>query len=804
MQQHRKLKSSELRFLCDPCELGFETTDQLEPLEQIIGQQRAVRAVDLGLGMRSFGYNIYVAGSPGTGKKTLIRSLVEKIASRQDVPPDIFYVHNFDDPDHPRVILVPAGTACKFKRDMTRLLDTLKEEIPKAFKSEDYESRRNAILQTFQMERAKRIDSLQKRAREMNLAVKTSGAQILTVPLIDGKEVTPEEFEELPEQQQQELRKKQKNLSEIIQETYREIRRLQQETQEKVRELDQFVALIATGHFLDELRDKYASYSRIIHYLDSVQEDLVDQVDNFLKSTEKKPESELPPGMKNNRTEPLRRYSVNVVVDNSRQQGAPVVSESNPNYRNLIGFMEREARMGTLYTDFTMIRSGSILKANGGYLIMDLVDLLLTPLAWEALKRAIQDSQVHIQDPLEQHGMIATAGLRPEPVPVDLKVIILGSSELYHLLYNADEDFQKLFKVRADFDTIMKRDESHTEQYARFVHTLCEKEKLRHFDCQAVATLIEHSSRMVSDKTRLTLRFSDMADLIRESNYWASKNGDTYVRKGDVQQAIAEKKFRSNLAEERLQQMIDEQSILLQISGTAVGQLNGLSVFQVGDYAFGKPTRLTAEVSAGEQGVVNIEREARLSGRIHDKGVLILSGYLHGMYGRSIPLSLNASICFEQSYTSVDGDSASSAELFAILSSLSGLPLRQSLAVTGSMNQKGMVQPIGGVNEKIEGFFQTCRAQELNGEQGVIIPRQNVQNLMLSQEVIEAVEAEQFHIFAIETVDEGIEILTSRPAGKRQPDGTFPEGTVHRMVLEKLREMYEIIQRRYSSQSSIG
>lgn len=789
-----EVKAEELRVICDVGEFRFETTADVEPLEGIIGQERALRAIEFGLGMQSFGYNIFVAGTPGTGKKTLIRSLVERIAKEKSAPVDLFCVMNFDRPESPRVLQVPPGVGRRFSGDMALLVETLLDEVPKAFKSEDYEERKKLIIEKFQETRGALIERLQREARERNLAVKTSGTQIVTVPVVNGAELTPEQFAALPPEAQATIQKNQAELSETVGKAYHEIRQSQLATQERIRDLDRTAALIAAGHYLDELRKEYAEQAEILKYLEQVQSDVIDNIALFL------PEAQGEEGRSDTddvSVDPLRRYRVNVIVDNESQQGAPVVTETHPTYRNLIGYAEREAKMGTLSTDFTMIRAGSILAANGGYLILDLVDVLSAPMAWEALKRVLQDGEVKIQDPTDQYGMVSTVGMRPKAIKVDLKVIILGRSNAYNLLYGADEDFQKLFKIKAEFDTVLRKSDGHLKQYARFVRTLCDKEDLRQFDGDAVARLIEHSSRMVSDKTRLTLRFSDVADLIRESNYWAGQASKMIVGREEVEKSIQEKIFRSNLYEQRLQEMIDEGNLLIETSGEIIGQINGLSVFQVGDFAFGKPTRLTAQVSVGEKGVVNIEREARLSGRIHDKGVLILSGYLNGKYGQQFPLSLNASICFEQSYSGVDGDSASSTELYAILSSLAGLPIRQSIAVTGSINQKGMIQPIGGVNEKVEGFFDTCRSRGLNGSQGVIIPYQNVQNLVLKQAVVEEVRSGKFHIYQIGTVDEGLEILTGFEAGKVSDDGSYPEGTIHFLAQQRLKEMSEKVQRLY-------
>jgi len=792
-----ELNTRELRYVCDPKTLGFQSTEEVEPLDQVIGQDRAVRSIDFGLTMRCFGYNIYAAGVPGTGKKSLIKSFVERIAREQPAPPDIFYVHNFTEPDYPFAIKASPGMGTQFKRDMDHLIGTLKDELPRAFQSEDYEKRKARIIEEFQRERQAFIETVQAEARKNEMLIKGTDTQVMTIPLVNGQEVGPEAFEQLPPKVQEDIRRRQKNLGVSINNAYREIRQRQQSAQEKVHELDRRVALSVEGHVLTELRARYKSNKGILNYLKAVEEDVLEHLPEFLQPEGEAAADPLKMASATVRSD-LRgadRYRVNIIVDNSKLTGAPVLVESNPTYKNLIGTLEREARMGTLYTDFTMIRPGSVLRANGGYLILDITDVLMSPFAWEALKRVLQNKEVKIEDVAEQFGYMATAGLRPQAVEVDLKVIVSGSADLYHLLYYGDEDFQKIFKIKADFDVMAPNSPDQIQMYARYISRLCREEGLKHFDRQAVAELIGHSARMVADKRRLTLRFSDVADLIRESSYWASQNGNRLVRKKDVQKMLEERAYRSNLLEERIQDMINERSIIIETSGEAVGQINGLSVYQIGNYSFGKPTRITARVSIGDQGVLNIEREAKLSGSIHDKGVLILSGYLHGRYAQQFPLALNASICFEQSYSGVDGDSASSTELYAVLSSLAGIPLKQSIAVTGSVDQMGTIQPIGGVNEKIEGFFETCRAKGLTGEQGVMIPRQNVENLMLKQEVIDAVKRGQFHIYAVESIDQGLEILTGKKAGRIKADASYPEGTVHHAVQNRLKGMAESVKR---------
>jgi len=786
-----EIPARQLRYVCNPRQFTFKTTEDLEPVDRVIGQDRAVRSIDFGLTIRRFGYNIYAAGIPGTGRKSLIKSFVERIARTQPVPPDIFFVYNFAEPDHPRAVTAPAGTGPTFKKEMERFVATLKEELPKAFQTDDYEKRKGRILEDFQRKRQSVIEIVQTEARKNDMVIKGTDSQVVTVPLVDGEEVPSEAFDQLPPDVQEDVRRRQKNLSVSIGAAYRKVRQLQAKAHDKMRNLDRQVAISVQEPHLAELRSLHRDHKQILDYLKAVEEDIVENLAQFVP-TEDEPDSRKTSVPNRRASDRLERYRVNLVVDNSRQAGAPVIVESHPTYKNLIGTLEREVRMGTLHTDLTMIRAGSVLRANGGYLIMDITDLLVSPFAYDALKRVLQNGEVKIEDATEEYGFIATVGLRPEPVAVDLKVIMSGSSEIYSALYNHDEDFQDIFKIKADFDTVTKNTEPQLESYVRYISKLCRDEKLRHLDRQAVAEIIEHSARMVADQARLTLRFSDVADLIRESDYWASQNGKRIIRRDDVRRAIDERIYRSNLLEERIQEMIDEQDLIVETAGSKVGQLNGLSVYHLGSYSFGKPTRITARVSPGDTGIVNIEREARLSGSLHDKGVLILSGYVHGKYGKT-PLALHASLCFEQSYSGVEGDSASCAELCALISALSGVPLTQAVALTGSVDQMGRVQPVGGVNEKIEGFFETCKRRGLTGNEGVIIPKPNVPNLMLRRDVIEAVKKGEFHIYAVGEIDHALEILTGREAGRAANGTRYPASSVHGLAEAQLREMAETV-----------
>ena len=779
----------QLRYVCNPRHLNFKTTEELHPVDEVIGQDRAVRSIDFGLSIRRFGFNIYAAGVPGTGRKSLIKSFVERIARTEPVPPDIFFVYNFAEPDHPRAMTAPAGTGVKFKKEVEQLVLALKEELPKAFQTDDYEKRKGRILEDFQRKRQSVIEIVQTEARKNDMVIKGTDAQVLTVPLVNGEEVPADALDQLPPEVQEEIRRHQKNLSVSIGAAFRKVRQLQAKAHDKMRNLDRQVAISVQEPHMAELRHRHRDHKQILDYLRALEEDVLENLGQFIP-TEEESDVRKTPVPNRRSSDRLERYRVNVVVDNSRQDGAPVIVESHPTYKNLIGTLEREVRMGTLHTDLTMIRAGSVLRANGGYLIMDITDLLVSPFAYDALKRVLQNGEVKIEDATEEYGFIATVGLRPEPVAVDLKVIMSGSSDIYGALYTHDEDFQDIFKIKADFDTVTKNTQPQLEAYARYISKICRDEKLRHLERRAVAEIIEHSARMVADQTRLTLRFSDVADLIRESDYWASQKGKRVVRQEDVRQAISERIYRSNLLEERIQEMIDEEDLIVETTGSRVGQVNGLSVYHLGSYSFGKPTRITARVSPGDAGIVNIEREARLSGCLHDKGVLILSGYVHGKYGE-LPLALHASLCFEQSYSGVEGDSASCAELCALISALSGIPLIQSIALTGSVDQMGGIQPVGGVNEKIEGFFETCSRRGLDGEHAVIIPKANVANLMLRRDVIEAVKEGKFHVYAINNVDEALEILTGREAGEAGERRRYPDTSIHGMAEAQLREMAE-------------
>jgi len=779
----------QLRNSCDPAQFKFETTEGVAPLEGTVGQDRGVSAINFGFGIKTHGFNLFVAGPTGTGRNSTVNAFVTERAKREPVPSDLCYVHNFTDTDSPNSIILPAGTGCKVVKDVDELLETAKREIPSAFESENYEKRKNDILSEIQQERTRMLNDLQRKAEDMGLAIEMTTVGIVTIPLHHGKPLSREEFEHLPDAVKAEIQQRSDQLQDLIQQGLARARKLEKDASERIEQLDREVALFAVGHLLDELREKYRAYEEVVQYLQQVQNDMMDHLDDFKEKDKSKIAI---PGLEELGGEPsFDRYKVNLIVDNQDQQGAPVVMENHPTYYNLIGRVDFKARLGALTTDFSMIKAGAMHKANGGYLVLQAMDVLTSPLSWDALKRAIRGGEVRIENIAEHYGLIPTSTLKPEPIPVKVKVILIGNPLIYHLLYAFDEDFRKLFKVKADFDIEMTRSDEHVEKYASFIAARVREADLKHFHKTGVAKVVEYGSRLIEDKQKLSTRFIEIADLVSEASYWSSLNRNRYVMAEDVQKAIDEKEYRSNLIEEKIQELMEQGVIMIDTEGEKVGQVNGLSIYAIGDYTFGRPSRITARTFIGKGGVTNIEREAKLSGRIHDKGVMILSGYMSGKYALDKPLPLGATLAFEQLYEEVEGDSASSTELYALLSSLADLPLKQSIAVTGSVNQRGEIQPIGGATRKVEGFYEVCKAKGLTGDQGVIIPHQNVRHLMVKEEVVEAIKNGKFHIWPVKTIDEGIEILTGVPAGQPDSAGKYPEDTVHGRVDRRLQQFAE-------------
>jgi lon-related putative ATP-dependent protease len=787
----RELTADELWCACDCSFFDFESTALLPGEVAIIGQDRAVQAIDFGVGIASFGFNIYALGYTGTGRATTIRTFLSRIAAGQPVPSDWIYVNNFGDPNQPRAISLPPGTATEFHRDMQELVSDLQRDIPRAFESEEYEKHKEGILREMQEQRNAEFIRLEQKANERGFTLLKTAMGMGIAPVLNGQVLTPEAYQQLDEATQQDIEKRQELLQGEMAEVMRKIRDLEKNTKRRLQDYDREIANFAVGHFIEELKRKYGALEEIPDYLAEVQADIVDNVAGF-KGQEEEAAEELTAAVQAGQREALlRRYMVNVVVDNGQQQGAPVVLESNPTYNNLIGRIEHRAEFGALVTDFTMIKAGCLHRANGGYLVVEMRGLLTNPLAWEALKRAIKNCSIRTEEIGAQLQIISTVTLEPEPIPLNVKVVLIGDPLTYYLLYEYDEDFRKLFKVQADFGADFARTPEACHSYAQFIAARCQQEGLLPFEREAVGRVVEYGSRLAEHQEKLSTRFGEIADLIREASYWARRGSRDRTTADDVEKAINERIYRANRAEEQIQEMIDDGTLRVDVTGEAAGQVNGLSVLSLGNYAFGKPGRITVRTYTGKAGVVSLDREAKLSGRIYDKGLLTLSGYLGGKYALGKPLSLSASISFEQLYEEVEGDSASSTELYALLSSLSGLPIKQGIAVTGSVDQQGNVQPIGGVNEKIEGFFLTCQHRGLTGEQGVLIPAQNAVHLMLRADVRQAVAEGKFHVYPVRTIDEGIEILTGVPAGELQDDGTYREGTVHARVMARLAEIAE-------------
>jgi lon-related putative ATP-dependent protease len=788
------LSAQYLRRTCDPSQFDFETTDELEDLDDIVGQERAVDAILFGIRIQREGYNLFALGPSGTGKRTTITEFLHQKAAAEPIPPDWCYVYNFEQPHRPHALQLPPGRGCALRDDMEQLLEELQVTVPAAFESENYRERRKEIEEQFEEKQTKSLNEIQQQAEEHNIGLIRTPTGVGLAPLREGEILSPDEFKKLPEAERQRFEEALPSLQEQLKEAMRQSRQWEREGREKAKELDRQVATFAVDHQIEELRDKYAELPDVVTYLDGVQQDIVKNV-GYFRELDKVEEAPQPLGIRlpSPMTGPpqFRRYQVNVLVDNGDSTGAPVVFEEYPTYNNLAGRIEHIAQMGTLVADFSMIRPGALHRTNGGYLILDAQEVLLQPYAWEGLKRALRARETRIEPLGQALSLVSTISLEPEPIPLDVKVILVGERLLYHLLFQHDPDFSELFKVAVDFNEEMARTADNKHLYARLIATKTRLEGLRPFDREAIARIIEHSSRLAGDAEKLSAHMLSISDLLREADYWAEEASNGVVTAADVQRAISAQIRRTDRVREAVQEQIERGTILINTEGERIGQVNGLSVINLGYFVFGQPSRITARVRLGKGEVIDIEREVELGGPIHTKGVLILSGFLGARYAPEHPLSLSASLVFEQSYGEVDGDSASMAELCALLSALAGVPIRQSLAITGSVNQHGEVQPIGGVNEKIEGFFDICHARGLTGDQGVLIPTSNVQHLMLRQDIVDAAKAGEFHVYPMTTVDEALELLTGIPSGARDAEGKFPEGSINQRVEARLIELAE-------------
>lgn len=769
-----------LRCSCNPHNFSFETTAELNDTDTIIGQPRGVRAIEFGIGIPSHGYNVFVVGEIGASQTQAIERFLQSHAIHQSVPHDWMYVHNFTVPHQPKAIALPAGVGREFKAGMGNLLTALKKDLPEAFNTEAYEEAAEHIRQIYKGQRDALLETLRTQASADGMAIVTIPSGFVVAPMVDGKAMTADEYQQLPVDEYQMLEKKRQTWGEELDEVLRKMRELDKDVGEQLDTLNREVAGSTIKHYFEQLRQKYEQQEAVLPYFEAVYADVLDNLADFA-----------PDDQDEEREVDWRRYEVNLLVDNgprldaSPPAGAPVVVELNPRFTDLLGRMEYEMQYGVSSTHFTNIKPGSLHIANGGYLVINARDLLSHRHAWEALKRTIKTGEIKLQTPdRSDGGQVLAKSLDPAPIPLKVKILLLGNGEEYYRLYSREEDFSELFKVKAEFSIFMPRDEEHEMAYAKYIASRCREENLRHFDRTAVSLIIEYGSREAGYQHRLTTQFGIISDVIREASYWAGRNQHEVVMASDVKQALEERAHRSNLEEERTLEYIREGSLFISTDGRVVGQVNGLSVIDVGDYAYGQPGRITARTFKGERGIVNIDREVDLTGPLHHKGMLTLIGYLGGKYAQERPLSLSASVTFEQNYGTIEGDSAASAELYSILSSLGNLPIKQGIAVTGSVNQLGQIQPIGGTIEKVEGFFTVCKARGLTGEQGVIIPVANLRSLMLNDEVIQAVEEKKFHIWAVQTIEEGMEILTDTPAGEPDAEGNYPEGTLHYAVMQ--------------------
>jgi len=797
-KSYKEVPVEKLRWRLDPATLPFETTDELKPLKEIIGQQRGVEAFQFGIGIDRPGYNVFVTGAAGSGRMSTVRKLLQEMSKKDHVPDDLCYVNCFKNPESPTLLRLKAGTGTSFKKDIRDLVKTLKKEIPKLFESQEYINLKKEVLEAYEKKGKGFFKDLGEKVKEEGFTlVDVQVGQVKrpeVMPLVDGNPVHIDQLEGLvekgrfPKKEYEELKEKHASLTEQIDQIFLELRDLQKEVQEKVEAMDRMMFMKHASDLTAPLIKKYKN-NPIKKYLEAMLEDMADNLQQVFAAQGQMQIPGLSPLLPE--VDRFQPYQVNLLVDNSEQKGPPVIVEDYPTYRNIFGSIERVVdRSGIWRTDFSKIKAGSLIKANGGYLVFNLMDAIVEPGVWKALKRALTSKRLEIET-YDPFYLFTTTGLKPDPIDLDLKVVVISDIYLYHLLQHYDADVKKIFKVRADFDTSMDKNEESIKQFAEFIKMQTDEEKLKPFDRTAVAALVEQAVRMTGRQEKISTSFPAITDLIREADFWAGHEDKPAVLEKYVDKALESKIYRSNMIEEHIQEMIDRGTLMIDVDGDIVGQVNGLAVYALGDYMFGKPSRITASTSMGRAGIINIEREADMSGSTHNKGVFILSGYLRKKFAQDKPLTVSASIAFEQSYGNVDGDSASSTEVYALLSSLSGVPIKQGIAVTGSVNQQGEVQAIGGVNQKIEGFYNCCLKKGANKSQGVIIPESNVKDLMLRKDVVEAVKKGQFHVYPVKTIDEGIEILTGKKAGERKADGTYPKGTINYLVNKKLRDLAE-------------
>ena len=788
MKEKNELSYRQLKMVCNQNMFHFETTEELEPIKDGIGQERGIKALEFGINVDVKGYNIYMEGPSGVGKTMYAKNYLDAISAKKKVPNDWCYIYNFQNPNEPIAVSLPAGQGREFKESMDGFIQEVKKDIKKTFNAEDFEKEKALIKKEFEEKREWVMTKLNEESQKHGFQVKSAQNGIYMMPVIDGKVIPEEEFEKLEETIKQEYESKSLIVQEQIMNAISTIKQIERQSDKRVAEWQSNVALLTVNAHINYIKSKYKRNKKINQFLNDVKQDVLKNVPYFLEEDKQENNQMVQQNPLQKRQDPCLNYRVNLFIDNSNKEGCPVIMDSNYSYQNLFGKLEYENYYGSLRTDYTMLKPGLMHKANGGYIIFQAKDLIANGPCYEELKRVLRVKELGIDNVNEQRSSMAMISLKPEPIPLNLKVILVGNSSIYHTLLSMDSDFRKLFKIKVEFEETAPINEENVNKLARFVHTFCEQEQLPPLDKTAMARLVEYASRLAGDNDKISNRFTDLTEIVGEAGTWAKLAKTKVVTEEFIDKALNERVERIKKYDSKYLEMIKDNTLLINTTGAYVGEINGLTVMTIGDYTFGKPAKITVNTYTGKGGVVNIEREVELSGSTHSKGVYILSGYLGELFAQDIPLCLTASICFEQLYNGVDGDSASSTELYGLLSSLSGIPIKQSIAVTGSVNQKGQIQPIGGVNEKIEGFYQICKMRGLDGTHGVMIPVQNINNLQLSDEVVNSVKNKEFHIYAVSTIEEGIEVLTGVPAGKKDKDGKFPAGTVNHLVYEKLKK----------------
>lgn len=779
-----ELSYKSLKNICNPNTFKFETTDELDSKDLIYGQDRGIKALEFGLDVDSKGYNLYLEGPSGVGKTMYTKNYVTKIASKKKTPDDWCYIYNFENPNEPIAVSLQAGKGKEFRDDMDTFIVDIKKDIKLTFGNEDFDKQKSLMENAFEQKKNLLLEKLNKQTMKNGFQVKTAQNGVYMMPILDGKTIEEDEFEKLDEKTKKQFEENSVKVQEQIIEALNQIKTLEKENAKKIKEWQSNIALITINSHVNPLKSKYKKYSKISNFFEYIKKDILKNINLFIKDQISETKAQT---LKQETVRPWLNYRVNLFVDNSNLTGSPVIMDSNYLYHNLFGKLEYENQYGMLKTDFTMLKPGLLHKANGGYIILQASDLLANPICYDALKKALLVKELNIENNMEQRSYMVMISLKPEPIPLNVKVLLLGDAEIYHTLLALDPDFKKLFKIKVEFEETAPRTDANIMKLARFVHSFSTKEGMLPLDKGAMAKLVEYTSRLSDNQSKLSTRFNEVGEIIAESSTWAKLAKKKLVTSKFIEKTLTERVERVKKYDSLYMEMIKENTLIISTEGAEVGIINGLTILSIGDYSFGKPAKITANTYMGKSGIINIEREIEMSGTSHSKGVLILSGYLGETFAQDFPLSLTASLCFEQLYNGVDGDSASSTELYALLSSLSGIPIKQSIAVTGSVDQKGNIQPIGGINEKIEGFYQVCKQRGLTGEHGVVMPIQNVQNLNLSDEIINSVKEGNFHIYAISTIDEGIEILTGVPAGKKNKEGKFPAGTIKYLAYEKLK-----------------